>query len=137
MLHNFYSLSHSPIMAPFSSLIIQRSRMLCESTFGRVDPGRLAKLYTWQKVFPGRRVTLPSQASDPASRLALLVDRLEPTVNLSHVLYFRKIKRWRLSFSSTHFFLIRTSKFWPSLIVLYFLGNFSLNCSFKLFLFEK
>ena len=26
-------------------------------------------------------------------------------------------------------FFVRTSKFWPSLIVLNFLGNFSLNCS--------
>ena len=39
-------------------------------------------------------------------------------------------------------FFIRTSKFWPSLIFLNFLGNFSLNCSFKntqkkLFLFLK
>ena len=50
--------------------------MLCESTFGRVDPGRPAKLYTRQNVFPGRRVTLPTKASDPASRLAFVVDRL-------------------------------------------------------------
>ena len=28
-------------------------------------------------------------------------------------------------------FFIRTSKFWPSLIVLNFLGNFSFNCSFS------
>ena len=40
--------------------------MLCESTFGRVETGKRAKLHTWQNVFPGRtrRVTLPSKASD-------------------------------------------------------------------------
>ena len=64
------------LVRPWPGLQLQRSRVLCESTFGQVDPGRRTKLYTWQKVFPGRRVTLPSQASDPASRLVLLVDRL-------------------------------------------------------------
>ena len=53
---------------------LQRSRMLCESTFGQVDPGRRAKVYTGMaKVFPGRRVTLPSKASGPARRVAILV----------------------------------------------------------------
>ena len=65
--------------------------MLCESTFGRVDPGSRAKLYTRQSVFLGRRVTLPAKASDPASRLALVVDRLtsrylEPCVIFSKAL---------------------------------------------------
>ena len=49
---------------------LQRSCMLCESTFGRVDPGRRT---SWQTAFPGRRVILPSKASDPARRVALLV----------------------------------------------------------------
>ena len=47
--------------------------MLCESTLGRVDLGMRAKVYTWQNVFPGRRVTLPSKMSFPAGRVALLV----------------------------------------------------------------
>ena len=49
--------------------------MLCESTFGRIDPGSSQIVYM-TKCFPGRRVTLPTKASDPASRSALVVDRL-------------------------------------------------------------
>ena len=50
--------------------------MLCESIFGQVDPaGRRAKVYTdMAKSFPRyRKVTLPSKASVPARRVALLV----------------------------------------------------------------
>ena len=48
----------------------------------------------------------PTKASDPASRLALLVDRLtsrylEPCVIFSK----NQCKRWQLTFSSTRFFL--------------------------------
>ena len=48
---------------------LQFLHMLSESTFCRVDLGRRAKVYTWQKVFPGRRMTLPSKASDPARQV--------------------------------------------------------------------
>ena len=35
--------------------------------------GEPKSIPAWQKVFPGRRVTLPSKASGPARRVALLV----------------------------------------------------------------
>ena len=35
------------------------------------------------------------------------------------------------SFLRTRFLFIRTSKFWPRLVVLEFLHNLSLGCSFK------
>ena len=54
---------------------LQRWRMLCESTFGQVEPKCIP---AWQKVFAGRRVTLPSKASGLARRVALLVPA-EPT----------------------------------------------------------
>ena len=40
-------------------------------------------MYTKQKVFPGRRATLLSKASDPARRVALLVPA-EPSLSVSH-----------------------------------------------------
>ena len=53
MQDNFVSLSQIPILARFSFSITT-------STFGWVDLGRRAKVYTgvWQKVFLGRTVTL-------------------------------------------------------------------------------
>ena len=93
--------------------------MLCESTFGRVDPGRRAKLYTLQNVFPGRRVTLPTKAGDPASRLALVVDRLISSC-LKPCVIFSKNQALAIDFFFYTLFFIRTSKLWPSLIVLKF-----------------
>ena len=40
-------------------------------------------------------------------------------------------------FYSTPFFYIKTSKFWPSLIVLKFLHNLSLDCSSAVLIFKS
>ena len=38
----------------------------------RVDPAEWAKVFTWRKVGPAKRVTLPSQEGDPSRRVTLL-----------------------------------------------------------------
>ena len=64
---------------------LQRSRMLCESTFGQLTRVSEPKcIPTRQKVFPDRRVTLPSKMSDPARRVALLVPA-EPSLFFLHL----------------------------------------------------
>ena len=61
---------------------------------------------------------------------------LDPFVETSILFGILKYKYFKLIIHIHAFFFIRTSKFWPSL-VLKFLHNLSLNCSYKLFFFLK
>ena len=56
--------------------------------------------------------------------LFLISWRFQPHIVLKLFLFPDISKQW-----ITRFFFIRTSKIWPSLIVLKFLHNLSLNCS--------
>ena len=136
MQHNFYSQAILRLWLHFLQAQLQRSRMLCESTFDRVDLGRRAKLYTWQKVFPGRRVTLHTKASDPASLLALVVDRLTSRY-LEPCVIFSKNQALAIGLFLLHaFFYKKLVNFGQASLFSNFY-EISVSIIFKLFLFWK
>ena len=59
--------------------------------------------------------------------LCCLLQHLNPKAHAKNLF----VRLRYLLFKYTHFFFIRTCKFWSRLVVLKFLHNLNLNCSFK------